>query len=171
MNSVILGGNGFLGQGLAAHLVSAGHHLTAVARGTRPPGLATPTHYLQAAMDDSQALEPVLRDADFLLHLARDTTPGTSPLQPVLEASSNLLPTLRLLEQLQRQSRCVLLFVSSGGTVYSGSAECPWAESTALGPSSYYGAAKVAAEQLGWQPGTALETGISATRGWVAGQA
>jgi UDP-glucose 4-epimerase len=148
MNIVILGGSGFLGQRLAARLLSGGHLVTAVARGTRPAGLAVPVHYLQATMDDAQALEPVLREADYLLHLAWDTTPGTSQLQPVLEASVNLMPTVRLLEQLQRQSHCALLFVSSGGAVYSGAVECPWSEQAGLGPSSYYGAAKLGAEQM-----------------------
>ena len=68
--------------------------------------------------------------------------------QPVVEAVNNLLPTFRLIEQLHSLSACKLVFVSSAGAVYDETIVGAVDESAALGPKSYYGAAKLAVEMF-----------------------
>lgn len=147
MRIAILGANGFLGQRLMRSLSLAGHQVTAVSRGPESVGLPEGARYIQATIDDSVALEPILRQADFAIHLAWDTTPGTSQAQPVLEVSTNLMASARLIEIMQREPQCRLVFVSTGGAIYADSDEL-LEESSPVAPRSYYGAAKYAVEQM-----------------------
>lgn len=147
MRIAILGARGFLGQRLVHSLSRAGHQVTAVSRGPESAGLPEGAEYVQATIDDSVALAPVLSEADFAIHLAWDTTPGTSQAQPALEVSTNLMASARLIEIMQRQPQCRLVFVSSGGAIYANS-DSMLEESSPVTPRSYYGAAKCAVEQM-----------------------
>lgn len=143
----VLGGTGFLGRHVCAALAAQGHAVTAVARHSPRPALPATVQWVQATLDDRVALGAVLAECDRVVHLAWDTTPGTSAMQPSLEALNNVLPTLRLLEELHRHPHCVLVFVSTGGALYADGAT-PSAESGALAPRSFYGAAKGAVELM-----------------------
>ncbi len=147
MRIAILGARGFLGQRLTHSLSAQGHHVIAVSRGASPAGLPTSVHYIQAPIDDTAVMKSVLAISDFAIHLAWDTTPGTSERQPLLEVSSNILSSARLLELLHDQSSCNLIFISSGGALYA-DLVAPRTESSPVAPRSYYGAAKAAVEQL-----------------------
>jgi UDP-glucose 4-epimerase len=147
MRIVILGATGFLGKRFAAALAGAGHEVTAVSRRPAAHGLAPGIRHLQASIDDGAALGPVLERADWVVHLAWDTTPGTSSGQPSLEVTANLLPTARLLEQLSDFPHCRLLFVSTGGAVYR-AAPAPVPEDWPCEPRSCYASAKLAAEMM-----------------------
>ncbi len=124
MRIAVLGARGFLGQRLVRSLSRAGHQVTAVSRGPQSAELPHGVRYVQATIDDSLALEPVLSESDFAIHLAWDTTPGTSQGQPSLEVSTNLMASARLIEIMQRQPQCAMVFVSSGGAIYADSDEC-----------------------------------------------
>lgn len=147
MRIVILGARGFLGQRLVHSLSRAGHQITAVSRAPESTGLPEGARYVQATIDDHVALRPILSDADFAIHLAWDTTPGTSQAQPVLEVNTNLMASARLIEMMQNHPRCQLMFVSSGGAIYADS-DSMLEESSPVAPRSYYGAAKCAVEQM-----------------------
>lgn len=146
MNTVIIGGSGFIGQQLTRHLVGLQHQVTTISRSPmRPLG---PGHsHRDVTLDDRRALAELLGDADFLFHLASDTTPGSSRLQPGLEVANNLLPLAGLLDSLQESPGPALVYISSGGAVYdsSGANGC-FTESSPTLPASYYGAGKLAAE-------------------------
>jgi UDP-glucose 4-epimerase len=146
MNIVILGGSGFLGSNLVRHLHSEGHFVHSVSRSPNP--VLGPGHrHSDLTLDDRRSLLPLLEDADFLFHLASDSTPGSSRLQPVLEGMNNLMPTLQLLESLQQRTLPRLVYISSGGAVYNPQASsAPFSETAATLPQSYYGAGKLAAE-------------------------
>lgn len=147
MRIVILGARGFLGQRLVHSLARAGHQVTAVSRGPLSTSLPEGARYVEATIDDSAALESVLNEADFAIHLAWDTTPGTSQAQPVMEVSTNLMASARLIEMMQRQPACRLVFVSSGGAIYADSGAL-LDENSLIAPRSYYGAAKYAVERM-----------------------
>jgi UDP-glucose 4-epimerase len=145
---LILGAGGFLGQGVSARLARDGHDLVCLVRNQAAKSRLKDVRYVQATLDDTQALAEHAGDADYLLHFAWDTTPGTSKAQPVVEAVNNLLPTFRLLEQLQTVSTCPLVFVSSGGAVYDDEVEGKANELSRLDPKSYYGAGKLSVEMF-----------------------
>jgi UDP-glucose 4-epimerase len=145
---VILGATGFLGQLVTTRLAREGHHIVCVAR---KPGIqisADNIEYVQATLDDARAISKNTKGADFLLHFAWDTTPGTSKGQPTVEAVNNLLPTFRMIEELQSLEGCQLIFVSSAGAVYDETASNSAQESSPLNPKSYYGAGKLAVEMF-----------------------
>jgi UDP-glucose 4-epimerase len=146
MKTVILGGSGFLGQHLASRFSDDGHEVTTVSRSPRRS--VSPQHqHRDITLDDRQALSELLAETDFLFHVASDTTPGSSRLQPGLEVVNNLLPLSGLLDNLQRVNKPLLVYVSSGGAVYdTGNGDGALAETGPTGPMSYYGAGKLAAE-------------------------
>ena len=147
MNILMLGGTGFLGTGLARALAAAGHEVVCVARSHAPAVMPLGSRFVQATIDDRGALAPLVQVADYVFHLAWDTTPGTSLRQPSLEADNNFLPTLHLIDLLQEHPHSRLVFLSTGGAMYSGSANSV-DESAALAPRSYYGATKAAVEMI-----------------------
>jgi UDP-glucose 4-epimerase len=145
---LMLGATGFLGGRVTARLASEGHQIVCLVRNARKRKALPNVEYVQATLDDTQAIAENAKDADYLLHFAWDTTLGTSRGQPTIEAINNLLPTFRLLEQLHSVSNCQLVFVSSGGAVYDDTNASTVTESSALSPKSYYGAGKVAVEMF-----------------------
>lgn len=148
MKILMLGATGFLGGIVTARLAGEGHQVVCLVRNARKRKALPNIEYVQATLDDTQAIAENAKDADYLLHFAWDTTPGTSKGQPTIEAINNLLPTFRLLEQLHSLSSCQLVFVSSGGTVYDETSASTVSEASALSPKSYYGAGKLAVEMF-----------------------
>ena len=148
MRILVLGATGFLGGLVARRLVREGHEVVCLARGASVESPDPSIRYVQATLDDADAIAEHAVDADYLLHFAWDTTPGTSKGQPTIETVNNLLPTFRLIEQLQSISKCQLVFISSAGAVYDESGTTVANESSALNPKSYYGAGKLAAEMF-----------------------
>jgi UDP-glucose 4-epimerase len=104
--------------------------------------------YYVAPLDNITLLKKLLPKCKVVVHLASDTTPGASALQPTLDATSNLLPSLRLLEILQDYPHITLLYVSSGGAIYGDCQGGKASEDMHLAPLSYYGAGKAAFEKF-----------------------
>ena len=148
MKILVLGAAGFLGQLVTARLAREGHQLICLVRNPTEGLDKANVKYVQATIDDTQALLEHASDADYVLHFAWDTTPGTSKGQPAVEAVNNLLPTFRLLEQLHQMPGCPLVFVSSAGAVYSDVLEGNATELSPLSPKSYYGAGKLSVEMF-----------------------
>jgi UDP-glucose 4-epimerase len=145
---LIVGATGFLGTVVTRRLARDGHDIVCLARSPKAADGVPGVRYVQATLDDAQAISEFADGVDFLLHFAWDTTPGVSKGQPTVEAINNLLPTFRLLEQLHLLSGCQLVFVSSGGAIYGDTSDHRVSESFALDPKSYYGAGKLAAEMF-----------------------
>ncbi|TKB26464.1 NAD-dependent epimerase/dehydratase family protein [Desulfopila sp. IMCC35006] len=145
---LLLGGAGFVGRALTARLKALNKEYYILGRGVRG-GLAKPSeeHHI-ASLDNTQVLKVLLPRCRVVVHLASDTTPGVSALQPAFEAMSNLLPSLRFLEILQGYSHISLVYVSTGGAIYGDSHAEKISEDTHSAPLSYYGAGKAAFEKF-----------------------
>ncbi|MFT4825513.1 MAG: UDP-glucose 4-epimerase [Halioglobus sp.] len=142
---VVLGGSGFVGRSLCPALVAAGCKVSSISRSPvirRHPGVS----YVDCNFDNIYQLGELYQQADFIFHLACDTTPATSSRQSSLEVTANLLPSLRLLEYLEHQCKAVLVYLSSGGTVYGDTGDAPCTELNTTSPISYYGASKASLE-------------------------
>jgi UDP-glucose 4-epimerase len=144
---LILGAGGFLGRAVVRRLSADGHEICCVIRSPVPPTGDPNVRYVEATLDDTQAVLHAVASADYILHLAWDTTPGTSIGQPTLEVINNLLPTLRLLEAINRPGSCPLVFVSTAGATYA-AGDQRTTENSTVNPASYYGAAKLATEMF-----------------------
>ncbi len=145
---LLLGGAGFVGRALTARLKDLDKELSVVGRGVRVgQGKSTEEYYI-ASLDNKQVLKKLLPKCRVVVHLASDTTPGVSALQPAFEATSNLLPSLRLLEILQDYSHISLIYVSTVGAIYGDCRGGKASEDMHLSPLSYYGAGKAAFEKF-----------------------
>lgn len=144
---MVIGATGFAGSSLVTQLSNSGHRVFALSRNAyRLPTLANVEVFPQP-MDNSSLLHQLLPHCKVVIHMASDSTPGSTSSQPALEVSANLLPTLRLLEVMQNYPQTLLAYASSGGATYK-STDTQCAETAPLAPLSYYGAGKAAIEQF-----------------------
>ena len=144
---VVLGASGFIGRQLVESLAADNQKVIAATR--RAATFANPRiENVSAPFDAPEHFLPLLAGADFFIHTASVSTPGSTAGRPLLELAGNLRATLALLEALQHFSACKLIFLSSGGTVYGDRSTQTTQENALLQPRSYHGAAKVAAEQF-----------------------
>lgn len=145
---LLLGGAGFVGRALTARLRSLERECYIVGRNANMIDAKYSEEYYVAPLDNIMLLKELLPKCRVVIHLASDTTPGASALQPTLEATSNLLPSLRLLEMLQNYSHISLIYVSTGGAIYGDCYGGKASEDMQLTPLSYYGAGKAAFEKF-----------------------
>ncbi|GLQ96685.1 NAD-dependent epimerase/dehydratase family protein [Dyella mobilis] len=144
-HTVILGAGGFIGRHLVNALAPVSKKLTALVRHPIDFGYAnveTVTGEFKAPEDFSAVLTP---GCD-VVHLASVSTPGSSAGKPTPELQGNIQITTALLEALQNRSDAKLLYMSSGGSLYSGNIEGEASESSPVNPRSYHGAGKFASE-------------------------
>lgn len=144
---LILGAGGFVGTALTRHLVSIGVEVIAVGKGRRVAELGPTVHLDEHFLTPAQ-FRPWLSRCRTVVHLASASTPGRSAGKPLFELDHNLRTTLALLEAIQDEPRCGLLYLSSGGTLYGDADEGPVTEHHLIRPKSYYGAGKAAAEHF-----------------------
>lgn len=154
MRICITGATGLIGQSLLEHLGGeTGHVITAVTRtlpvspeGKTAPGAAV--RWLRGDLASPRDCETMVEDQDVVVHLAHTNSPFTSDRDMPSDALLNLVPTLNLLQAIQRAGRRPhVVYPSSGGGVYgSTAAERPFAEDHPCLPNSSYGIQKLAAE-------------------------
>ena len=102
---------------------------------------------VQADCFDLPSWWDVVGGADVIVHLASSTVPATASEDPIQDVQTNLVGTLRLLQELRKKAaRPRLLFASSGGAVYGRPQYVPLCEAHPTMPMGAYGATKLAIE-------------------------
>ncbi|MGL4238460.1 NAD-dependent epimerase/dehydratase family protein [Tabrizicola sp.] len=147
MKALVLGGCGFIGSHIVDQLVASGHSVRVFDRYPekfRPP--VSGVDYLFGDFRDSMALIEALVDVDLVFHLVSATFPGTAELDPQADVRDNVIPTLGLLDAMEKFQVNRLLYLSSGGTVYGIPEVVPTPESHPLRPMNSYGIVKTAIE-------------------------
>ena len=143
------GGAGFIGSHIVDALVTDGasvHVVDNLATGKRDrvhPGASF--HQLDIA--DARALSAFREEVgpvDVWYHMAAQADVRVSVDDPVADATTNVVGTIRVLETAARDSAQIVL-ASTGGAIY-GEVTPPTAETSTIQPESPYGAAKFAAE-------------------------
>jgi UDP-glucose 4-epimerase len=142
---LILGGGGFIGSALSVALAKEGKKVTVLSR-TACNQTHNNIRNVTGAFNTPADFEPWLADCQSIVHLASNSTPGSSAGCPLAELEGNLRVTLALLEALQSHPGCKLIYCSSGGTLYGDNEIAPATEQSKLQPYSYHGAGKAAAE-------------------------
>lgn len=151
MNVLVTGGAGFIGSHMAARLLADGHRVVVVddlSTGSRDKA---PANALLVEADVAEAdLEPLLRDEkiDAVSHHAAQIDVRHSVSDPIDDARSNVLGSLKLLEACRRAGVRRVLFASTGGALY-GEPEGgrPAREDHPTDPVSPYGCAKLSIEK------------------------
>lgn len=145
---LVLGGNGFIGSHLLDELLAGGAKPRVFDR--HPEAFREPlpgVDYAFGSFDHRQDLIPALRGARVVFHLVSTTYPGSSALDPAFDVTSNLLPTLTLMEEAAKAGVKRVVFLSSGGAIYGEPAQLPVSEDSLKNPSSPYGITKLAIEK------------------------
>jgi UDP-glucose 4-epimerase len=148
VNILVIGGNGFIGSHFVDFIVAAGGASVRVL--DRPGSLRREgilsVDYLYGDFSDVATVAEALTGSDVVVHLASTTVPGTGDLDPIADIESNLVPTVRLLQQMRALNVRRLIYFSSGGTVYGNTQMVPIPEEHERNPLSSYGIVKVAIE-------------------------
>lgn len=147
MNTLVLGGNGFIGSHLVDELLASGHSVRVFDRFPekyRPP--ISIVDYRTGHFGDAFSMAEALQGIDIVFHLISTTVPGTSNLNPVADINDNLIATVVLLEQMVKMGIKRIVYLSSGGTVYGKPKIIPIPETHPLNPICSYGVVKVAIE-------------------------
>ncbi len=151
MNIVVTGAAGFIGSHMARRHLADGHRVVVVdnlSTGLRekvPEG----ARLVEADIADVD-LEPLLREEkiDFVSHHAAQIDVRHSVSDPLFDARSNILGSLKLFEACRRTGTKHVLFSSTGGALYGepdGGVPAP--ESHPTNPISPYGCAKLSIEK------------------------
>ena len=144
---LLIGAGGFAGTHLLEAFARSSEHVIAVSRSafTAPDGDVECHVRALREVDD---FTPLLARARIVVHVASASTPGSSAGRPVHELDENVRPALALLEALQVRPQVPLVYVSSGGTLYSRVADGAADEFAAVYSRSYHGAGKIAIEHF-----------------------
>lgn len=148
MNTLVLGGNGFIGSHLVDKLLSKGHNVTVFDKYKeyfREPLKDVKYHY--GEFGNRGELSNILSGIDIVYHLISSTHPKTSNDDPIFDITSNVVETLHLLEECQKQKITKIVFMSSGGTVYGIPQRLPILEDSQTNPICSYGIGKLAIEK------------------------
>lgn len=147
INTLVIGGSGFIGAHLVPQLLAAGRRVTVVGRSKTPHHtLPDGALYISGDFGRLDLIDPLLDEHEEVVHLAYATVPNTSFDNPLADLLQNLPPTVQLFSEVAaREGRLVL--VSSGGTVYGEAATLPIREDHPTNPISPYGVTKLTLEK------------------------
>ena len=88
-----------------------------------------------------------IKGCDVCYHLVSTTLPKSSNADPVYDIESNVVATVKLLNQLVKSGVRKIVFTSSGGTIYGNPVSIPIQESHPTNPVCAYGISKLAIEK------------------------
>jgi UDP-glucose 4-epimerase len=146
MNTLIIGGAGFIGAKLTALLLESGRQVTVLGRKKAPAhSLPDGAAYCSGDFAQRDILGELLDRHQEVIHLAYATVPNTSFENPLADLLQNLPPTVQLFSEMAARDRTLLL-VSSGGTVYGEAIHLPIREDHPTRPISPYGVTKLTLE-------------------------
>jgi UDP-glucose 4-epimerase len=146
MNTLVIGGAGYLGMHVVPELLSIGRSVTVLDRRLPfrqelPQGVA----FVEGSFADTTLIRSLLESHQEVIQLAYATVPNTSFEDPLADLLQNLPPTVQLFSQVADAGRKLLL-VSSGGTVYGEARTLPIREDHPTKPISPYGVTKLTLE-------------------------
>ena len=148
---IIYGGGGFIGSHLCEELIAKGFGVTVFDKlNFSPKNLSSvidDIEIIEGDFNNEVDLEKSLAGADYVFHLVSSTLPANSNENPVYDVETNLVSTLRLLEECRKNDIEKLIFISSGGTVYGIPEEIPIKETHPTNPIVSYGIIKRTIEQ------------------------
>lgn len=149
MRILLTGGAGFIGSHVADAFVGLGHEvmvlddLSSGKKENVPPG----ARFVLADIASDTAVEAVRTfRPEVVNHHAARIDVRASVADPLLDAKTNILGSIRLLEACRENGVRKVVFASSGGAGYGEQESFPAPETHPLRPVSPYGAAKMAVE-------------------------
>lgn len=148
MRALVTGGNGFVGSHLVDQLVERNWEVTIFdLHERRYDPLPSAVHFIRGDLSQAHLVREATAGVDVVFHLAWTTIHEVSNQDPEADVTTNLIPTLRLLEACRHAGVGRVVFVSSGGTVYGPAQTLPIPETHPQNPINAYGITKLAVEK------------------------
>ena len=150
MKTLVTGGAGFIGSNLVDLLLSEGHQVAVIdnlSRGKRENLAHANVDFFEADIlsADLDALIGQIQP-EVIFHLAAQIDVRESVADPIHDAETNILATIRLAEAARRHNVRKIVFTSSGGSIYGEPDTFPVTEEFPVDPHSPYAASKVSGE-------------------------
>ncbi len=147
---IVYGGGGFIGSHLVDELLSKGYEVTVFDK------LNFSKRNLESVIDRIRIIEGdfnnevdignSLKGIDYVFHLVSSTLPAGSNDNPVYDAETNLISSLKLFRECVDRQITKVIFLSSGGTVYGFPTTVPIKEDHPTKPICSYGIIKKSIE-------------------------
>lgn len=149
---IVFGGGGFIGSNLCEELLTEGYEVTVFERqGFDRKNLKNIEHQLRIIEGDFCNIVDVknaITGMNFVFHLISSTIPSVSMENQIFDIETNLIPSINLLQAVQKSSTFrKIVFLSSGGTVYGLPVQTPIPETHPINPISSYGIVKASIEK------------------------
>lgn len=147
MNSLVVGGTGFIGKHLIDQLIMRGDTVTVYDRKELKSKTTTECRFIRGGLNDQQKLLIATKGIEIVYHLAWGTFPATSIQAPIEDVTSNVIGSINLLDACVKNDVRRIVFSSSGGTVYGRPVRMPVDENHFTDPISAYGITKLTVEK------------------------
>ena len=149
--ALVTGGAGFIGSHLVDELLNSGRRVIVVddLSSGQLKNINSNCVFMHGDIT-SDALDSIFEKEkpSLVFHLAAQSSVAISSNKPLLDASTNILGTLKILENCNKHGVKKLIYSSTGGAIYGEPPELPVDESTAPRPISNYGVSKFQGEQF-----------------------
>ena len=149
--ALVTGGAGFIGSHLVDELLNSGRRVIVVddLSSGQLKNINSNCVFMHGDIT-SDALDSIFEKEkpSLVFHLAAQSSVAISSDKPLLDASTNILGTLKILENCIKHGVKKLIYSSTGGAIYGEPPELPVDESTAPRPISNYGVSKFQGEQF-----------------------
>jgi UDP-glucose 4-epimerase len=151
MRVLVTGGAGFIGSHVVEAYLAAGHTVAVFdnfSSGSLAHLEGLDLLVVPEDITDTRAMNDAVRAfrPEVINHHAAQLSVSVSDRQPLLDAKTNVLGTLNVLEAARTHGVKRVVFASSGGTVYGEASQTPTPEDAPLAPLSPYGISKMTGE-------------------------
>jgi UDP-glucose 4-epimerase len=148
---LIFGGGGFIGSHLCEELLLKGYDVAVFDKinfsKKNIKHIQNEIKIIEGDFNNITDIKNSLGDIDFIFHLVSSTIPATSNDNPVYDAETNLISSLRLFRESIEKKVKKVIFISSGGTVYGVPDKIPVKEDYNSNPICSYGIIKKTIEE------------------------
>jgi UDP-glucose 4-epimerase len=147
---LLVGGCGFLGRSLTEYLAQRNYSMRVYDRAESINPFAqefSSISYVHGDFSQIGTADTLFDGVTAIVHFIHTTIPSTSMANMEYDVTSNVIPSLRLLEQARKHGISRFIFVSSGGTVYGEPQHIPVSEEDPVFPLCSYGITKLAIEK------------------------
>lgn len=150
LRTLVTGGAGFIGSHVADLLIAEGHDVEIIdnlSTGSIDNVPERAKLHRASVVSDEAAM--IVREGEFdmLVHLAAQIDVRRSVADPILDATTNIMGTLNLLEAVRLSGRNTrVAFTSTGGAIYGDFNTPPNVETSPKEPESPYAISKLASE-------------------------
>jgi UDP-glucose 4-epimerase len=146
--ALVTGGNGFIGSHLVDALLVAGYKVRVLDLfGRRFGPVPVDAEWICSDINTEYVIREATTGMDVVFHLAWTSIHETSTREPLQDITSNLEPSVRLVDECYRAGVQRVVFLSSAGTAYGPAQYSPVDEKHPTDPISAYGITKLAVEK------------------------